>query len=75
MAVNKAALDTNRFRESPARREAPMSWQLITLTPEASTLAVLGFGGFGFAAFSVAARLGRKAGGAWWEAKLQGRAA
>jgi hypothetical protein len=31
-----------------------MSWQLITLTPEASTLAMLmlDFGGFGLAAFS-----------------------
>jgi hypothetical protein len=50
-----------------------MSWQLITLTPEASSWAmlVLGFGGFGLAAFSVGMKVGQIAGAAWWKGKLQ----
>jgi hypothetical protein len=50
-----------------------MSWQLITLTPEASTWAMLllGFGGFAFAAFSVGMKVGQIAEAAWWKAKLQ----
>ena len=50
-----------------------MSWQLITLTPEASTWAMLmlGFGGFGLAAFSVGMKVGQIAEAAWWKGKLQ----
>jgi hypothetical protein len=50
-----------------------MSWQLITLTPEASTWAMLmlGFGGFGFAAFSVGMKVGQIAEAAWRKGKLQ----
>ena len=50
-----------------------MSWRLITLTPEASTWAMLllGFGGFGFATFSVGMKVGQIAEAAWWKGKLQ----
>jgi len=50
-----------------------MSWQLITLTPEASTLAMLmlDFGGFGLAAFSLGMKVGQIAEAAWWKGKLQ----
>jgi hypothetical protein len=47
-----------------------MSWPLTTLTSEASTFAMLTLG-FGFATFSVAARIGRMAAAAWWDEKLQ----
>jgi hypothetical protein len=45
----------------------------IALTSEASTWAVLmlGFGGFGFAAFSVGMKVGQIAEAAWWKGKLQ----
>jgi hypothetical protein len=50
-----------------------MSWQLITLTPEASSWAMLtlGFSGFGLAAFSVGMKVGQIAGAAWWKGKIQ----
>jgi hypothetical protein len=40
---------------------------------EASTWAklMLGFGGLGFAAFSVAERMGQSAAAEWWKRKLQ----
>jgi hypothetical protein len=43
------------------------------LTSETLTLVMLmlGFGGAGFAAFSVAERLGQRAAGEWWKGKLQ----
>ena len=46
---------------------------IAALTPEASTLAMLmlGFGGFGFAAFSVGMKVGQIAEAAWWKGKLQ----
>jgi hypothetical protein len=45
----------------------------IALTSEASTWAMLmlGFGGFGFAAFSVGMKVGQIAEAAWWKGKLQ----
>jgi hypothetical protein len=49
-----------------------MSWQLITLTPEALSWAMLtlGFGGFGLEAFSMGMKVGQIAGAAWWKGKL-----
>jgi hypothetical protein len=46
---------------------------IAALTPEASTLAMLmlGFGGFGFAAFSVGMKVGQIAKAAWWKRKLE----
>jgi hypothetical protein len=46
---------------------------IAALTPEASTLAMLmlGFGGFGLAAFSVVMKVGQIAEAAWWKGKLQ----
>jgi hypothetical protein len=46
---------------------------LAALTPEASTWAMLmlGFGGFGLAAFSVGMKVGQIAEAAWWKGKLQ----
>ena len=46
---------------------------IAALAPEASTLAMLllGFGGFGFAAFSVGMKVGQIAEAAWWKGKLQ----
>ena len=43
------------------------------LTSEASTWAMLmlGFGGFGLAAFSVGMKVGQIAEAAWWKGKLQ----
>jgi hypothetical protein len=40
---------------------------------EASTwvMLMLGFGGLGFATFSVAERIGQRAGAEWWKRKLQ----
>jgi hypothetical protein len=45
----------------------------IALTSEASTWAMLmlGFGGLGFAAFSVGMKVGQIAEAAWWKGKLQ----
>jgi hypothetical protein len=45
----------------------------IALTSEASTWAMLmfGFGGLGFAAFSVGTKVGQIAEAAWWKGKLQ----
>jgi hypothetical protein len=45
----------------------------IALTSEASTwaLLMLGFGGFGVAAFSVGMKVGQLAEAAWWKGKLQ----
>jgi hypothetical protein len=46
---------------------------IAALTPETSILAMLmlGFGGFGFAAFSVGMKVGQIAEAAWWKGKLQ----
>ena len=50
-----------------------MSPLTIAFTSEASTWAMLmlGFGGFGFAAFSVGMKVGQIAEAAWWKGKLQ----
>jgi hypothetical protein len=46
---------------------------IAALTPEASTLAMLmlGFAGFGLAAFSVGMKVGQIVEAAWWKGKLQ----
>jgi hypothetical protein len=45
----------------------------VMVISEASTWAILmlGFGGLGFAAFSVAERIGQRAAAEWWKRKLQ----
>ena len=50
-----------------------MSPVTIALTSEALTWAMLmlGFGGLGFAAFSVGMKVGQIAEAAWWKGKLQ----
>jgi hypothetical protein len=50
-----------------------MSWPLIALTSEASTWAMLmlGFVGFGLAAFSMGMKVGQIVEAAWWKGKLQ----
>ena len=50
-----------------------MSPLTIALTSEASTWAMLmlGFGGLGFAAFSVGMKVGQIAEAVWWKGKLQ----
>ena len=50
-----------------------MSPLTIALTSEASTWAMLmlGFGGLGFATFSVGMKVGQIAEAAWWKGKLQ----
>jgi hypothetical protein len=55
------------------RTKHPLSWQLITLSPEALSWAMLtlGFGGFGFAAFAMGMKAGQIAEAAWWKGKLQ----
>jgi hypothetical protein len=46
---------------------------IVSLTSDASTWAMLmlGFGGLGFAAFSVGMKVGQIAEAAWWKGKLQ----
>ena len=60
----QASLLTTAVRVSPLT---------TALTSEASTwaLLMLGFGGFGFAAFSVGMKVGQIAEAAWWKGKLQ----